>query len=245
MQRTAAALIGLGFSLVVSPTFAQSFLGRLGGSCVTLPANHQQMIVLNSGIAAGSTLVVTVAASSAFVSGLEIDDVKGNNYQALGGIAQNTAGSLVHFRSALQRGLGSGDVLMLSYESAGSALDSCVSILGYSGVPFGNVVQETLGSASGQSNAPSVTANTQGSGTRSLVLAAFSTSTNPGTVTPQSPAVALPTLCSGGSFCLIDAQYFDDPSSVESIGLTTANSTNWVAALTQLQADGIFGNGYD
>ena len=92
MQRTAAALIGLGFSLVVSPTFAQSFLGRLGGSCVTLPANHQQMIVLNSGIAAGSTLVVTVAASSAFVSGLEIDDVKGNNYQALGGIAQGRRG---------------------------------------------------------------------------------------------------------------------------------------------------------
>ena len=246
MQRIAAAFIGLGFCLGVSPVSAQTFLGRLGGNCMTLPANHQQMIALNSAIAAGSTLVVTVAASSAFVSGLEIDDVKGNNYQALGGIAQNTTGALVHFRSALQRGLEAGDVLMLSYESVGNAVDSCVSMLGYSGIPFGNVVQESLGATSGQSNTPSVTANSQGSGSRSLVLAAFATDADPGTVTAQAPASALPTLCSpGGSLCLVDVQHFDNPSSVESIGLTTSNSTHWSAALTQLQADGIFGNGFD
>ncbi len=246
MQRIAAALIGLGFCLGGSPAFAQTFLGRLGGNCVTLPANHQQMIPLNSSVAAGSSLVVTVAASSAFVSGLEVDDVKGNNYQALGGIAHNTTGALVHFRSPLQRGLAAGDVLMLSYESVGNAVDSCVSILGYTGIPFGNVVQETLGATSGQSNSPSVAANTQGAGSRSLVLAAFATDANPGTVTAQTPASALPTLCApGGTLCLVDAQYFDDPSGVESIGLTTASSTHWSAALVQLQADGIFGNGFD
>lgn len=246
MQRIAAALIGLGFGLFVSPVFAQTFLGRLGGNCVTLPANRQQIVALDSGVAAGSTLIVTVAASSAFVSGLEIDDLQGNRYQALGGIAQTTTGALVHFRSALQRGLGAGNVLMLSYEGAGDAVNSCVSILGYSGIPFGNIVQEALGSASGQSNTPSVTANAQGSGSRSLVLAAFATNANPGTVTPQNPAVALPTLCApSGSLCLVDAQYFNNPSSTQSIGLATANSTSWSAALAQLQADGIFGNGFD
>jgi len=247
MPRLAAmTLAALGVAIVSPPVAAQTFLGRLGGACTSLPANHQQMVPLGTAISAGSTLIVTVAASSNFVSGLEIDDVQGNRYQALGGVSQSATGALIHFRSPLQRGLAAGSVLMLSYENAGAAVDSCVSVLGYSGIPFGNIVQETLGTASGQSTSPQVSANAAGSATRKLVLGAFATAGNPGNVSAQSPASALPVLCAAGNaFCLVDAQYFDDVAGTASVAVTTENSIAWSAALATLQADGIFGNGFD
>ena len=65
-------------------------------------------------------------------------------------------------------------------------------------------------------------------------------------MSPQTPASVLPTLCaSGNNLCLIDAQYFDDLATTATVAVTTQNTNPWVAALTTLQADGIFGNGFD
>lgn len=246
MQRHLVGVFALMLGFSSTPVLAQQFLGRLGAACVQLPASRQQFIPLTIAAPAGATLIVTVAASSNFVSGLEIDDSVGTRYQALGGVRNGVAGSLVHFRAALQRAIPAGQLLLLSYENAAANVYSCASVLAYSGIPFGGIVQETLGATSGQSNTPAVTATAPASSARKLVLAGFATNGAPGSITPAAPASAQPALCaSGNSLCLLDAQYFDSAAGAAGISLALGNSVAWTGALTTLQADGIFGNGFD
>lgn len=246
MARHFAMTIGLLLGAVSMPGHAQSFLGRLGGHCAPVPAVPSLLVPLGATASAGNTLIVTVAVSSEFVSDLSISDSIGNRYQAIGGIENSVAGSVVHFRAALQRSVPAGQNLQVVFENAGSNVSACASVLAYSGIAFGSIVQQTLGTASGQSSSASVTTSEPGTTTRQLVLAGWATHANPGTVTPQPPASVLPTLCTGtSSLCLIDSQYFANPAGASSISLGFASSLDWAAAVTTLLADGIFGNGFD
>lgn len=245
MYRPLGAAIVLMLGLNPATADAQQFLGRLGSSCVQLPSTLQQFVPLTTAAPAGSTLVVTVATSSRFLSGLEIDDPLGSRYQALGGTRSNS-GAVLHFRANLQRALAAGQTLMLSFENADTTVSSCVSVLAYRGIPFGNVVQESIGSANGQSFQPSVASTTPLPAARTLVLAGVAMNGSPGDVLPTAPATALPTLCaSSGTLCLVEAQYFSSTSGVGQISMVQNDSRAWAAALTALQADGIFGNGFD
>lgn len=246
MQRPLAGLTAVVFSLAAVPAAAQQFLGRVGGACTALPSSNQQFVPLDAAVPPGSTLVVTVAASSNFVSDLQVGDAAGSRYQALGGMRNGAGGMVVHYRAALQRPLGIGQNLLVQYGNAGSGVQSCVSVLGYRGIPTGSLVQQALGAASGQSATPAVGATAASVPSRQLVLASFAFNAQPGSVTAQPPASSLPALCAAGStLCLLDGHYFDNGGATASLGVTLGSPIAWTGALTALYADGIFGNGFD
>jgi hypothetical protein len=215
-------LVGAGLfagSLLAMPAMAQQFLGQAGAQCSTPVTPLGFPITLAQNAPGGSSLVVAVALSSNFVSGVTITDPIGTRYQALVGAQSNDTGTLVYFRGALQRSLSAGQSLQLSLDGVGSDVSACVSVLAYSGIAFGQVVQESFG---------------------------FISAADPGPVSATMPAIALPTQCTGAQpFCMVNAYYFDDPSSAPMISLGLTNSVTWTAVVTSLQADGIFGNGFD
>jgi hypothetical protein len=246
VHRHIASAIAFALGIAAVPAAAQQFLGRVGGSCATLPASNQQAVPLDVTVPASATLIVTAAASSNFVSDLAIDDPIGSRYQALGGTHGGGAGVIVHFRTLLQRPLSAGDTLLLQYGNAGSNVQSCVSVLGFGGVPSGSIVQDALGAATGDSATLAVTATTASSAGQELVLSSFATNAAPGSVTAQAPANALAPLCSADtSLCLIDAYYSGAAVGTAGVALGLGNTVDWAGALTALYADGIFGNGFD
>jgi hypothetical protein len=217
--------IGVLLGLGSTSSHAQLFLGRIGGNCASVPATPTLLIPLGANASAGNTLIVSVAVSSNFVSGARVTDSVGNRYQAIGGVEDSLAGSVVHFRAALQRTLTAGQNLQLGFDNADAGVSACASVLAYSGIAFGGIIQETLGSSAGQSVIATIAASEPGSNTRKLVLAGLATHANPGAITPQAPASALPALCTGSqSLCLIDAQYFADPVGPSSVTLAVANA---------------------
>ncbi|MEP7096642.1 MAG: hypothetical protein ABI748_03190 [Dokdonella sp.] len=246
MLRPIAAAITLALAATVVPAHAQQFLGRVGSGCTILPANNTQGVPLDAAVPAGTTLVISVAASSKFVSDLTISDPNGSVYQALGGNQSGNAGMLVHFRTLLQRPLGAGATVQLKYANAGSGVQSCASVLGFRGIPAGSIVQDALGAAAGNSATPAVNATASSTAQQEWVLASFSTAATPGNVGAQAPATALVTVCSADiSLCLLDAFYVTSTVGTPGVSLTLANAVNWTGALTALYADGIFGNGFD
>jgi hypothetical protein len=246
MKRWLVCATLLAGSLAVMPAMAQQFLGQAGAQCSTPVTPLGFPVTLSQNAAGGSSLIVAVALSSNFVSGVAITDPLGTRYQALTGAQSNATGTLVYFRGALQRTLVAGQALQLSLDSVGSDVSACVSVLAYSGIAFGKVVQETFGWSSGVSSLVEATTIDSGTASRKLVLGGFISAEDPGTVSPTTPAIALPTQCTGAQpFCLVEAYYFDDPSTAPMISLGLANSVSWTAVVTSLQADGIFGNGFD
>jgi hypothetical protein len=233
-------------SLLAMPAMAQQFLGQAGAQCSTPVTPLGFPITLAQNAPGGSSLVVAVALSSNFVSGVTITDPIGTRYQALAGAQSNASGTLVYFRGALQRSLSAGQSLQLSLDGVGSNVSACVSVLAYSGIAFGQVVQESFGSSSGVSSLVEATTIDPGTTSRKLVLGGFISAADPGPVSATIPAIALPTQCTGAQpFCMVNAYYFDDPSSAPMISLGLTNSVTWTAVVTSLQADGIFGNGFD
>ncbi len=246
MQRHIPVAIAVALGVAAGPAAGQQFLGRVGGGCTTLPANNQQQVSIDTTIPAAATVFVTVATSSNFVSDLTIGDATGSHYQALGGTHGGSAGTLVHFRAILQRPLNAGSALNLSYGNASTAVQSCVSVLGYRGIPAGAIVQDALGAATGQSTTPAVTATAASAAGQQFVLASFATNANPGGVNTTPPATALPAVCSAdNSLCILDAWYAGDAIGTANVQLTIGSPANWSGALTALYADGIFGNGFD
>lgn len=246
VQKRIAWLIILLAAAGGGPAAAQTFLGRIGGACATLPGNFMQGIALSAPVPAGAGVLVSVATPAGFTSGMRIDDLAGNDYQLLTGARQGAGGAVVVFRAALQRGLAAGDTLLLRFDNAASGAAVCASVLAYSGIPFGHVVQEAFGTAGGQSATPTVSATAPTPATRKLVLAAFATNGAPGAVTASAPAVATAPLCiAGNSLCLVEGHYFESAATTPAVALATTSSNAWVAALSVLQADGIFGNGFD
>jgi len=228
------------------PAAAQSFPGRLGGNCVDLPAEHKQFVPIDTAAPAGATLIVSVAVSSNFVSELSLDDGLGSVYQALGGMRSGAAGAIVHFRTTLQRPLGAGQMLQLSYGNAGSAVQSCVSVLGFTGIPAAALVQNAVGAASGQSATPAVSATSASAPGHQLVIASFATGSGFLSIGATPPAQLLTPLCSAGSaLCLLDAYYAGDSVGTAAVSLTAGSAVAWSGTLTALYADGIFGNGFD
>lgn len=245
MHRSIGPAILVALALSPMPASAQQFLGRVGGGCLQLPANKQQFVPITTNAPAGSTLIVSVATSSRFVSGLEVTDPQGSRYQALDG-ARSNIGSVVHLRAALQRPLTAGQVLLISYENADTTTISCASVQAFSGVTFGGVIQEATGSNRGTASLLQVATPQSTSTSRKLVFGSFVINGSPGSFSAISPATALPILCSSGNaLCLADAHYFSSSGDSPAINLSAANSTTWAGTLTALQADGIFGNGFD
>jgi hypothetical protein len=246
MWRSISGVIGCALGLASLPAAAQSFPGRLGGSCVDLPAEHQQFVTIDAAAPAGATLIVTVAVSSNFVSELSLDDGLGSVYQALGGMRSGAAGAVVHFRTTLQRPLAAGQMLQLNYGNAGSTVQSCVSVLGFAGIPAAALVQNAVGATSGQSATLAVNATSASAPGHQLVLASFATGSSPLTIGATPPAQLLTPLCSASSsLCLLDAYYVGDDVGTAAVTLTADSAIAWSGALTALYADGIFGNGFD
>ena len=246
MDRRYAMIICMLLGAVSTPGHAQLFLGRLGGACASLPDVPTLTLPLDAAVPAGGTLIVTVAVSSNFLSGLTVADPIGSDYRAMGGVQAGSRGSLVQFRAALQRPIPAGQDLELNFDNSGANISVCASVLAFSGLAFGNSVQETSGTASGNSATTMVTATAAGTTTRKLILAGWLTDTDPGAITPQTPANAQPALCTNSpSLCLVDAEYFDDPVGPATIGLSFSTAVNWSGVVSTILADGIFGNGFD
>ncbi len=246
MLRPSAGAIAFVLAAAAIPATAQQFLGRVGSSCMILPASNMQNVTLDAAVPAGATLVVSIAATSKFVSDLTIIDPVGSLYQALGGSQGGNAGMLVHFRTLLQRPLSAGNTLQLQYGNAGANVQSCASVLGFRGIPSGTIVQDALGVSAGNSSTPAVSATAASHTPQEWVLASFSTTAYPGNVGAQAPASALASVCSADtSLCLLDGYYLTSVAGTAGISLTLDNAVNWTGALTALYADGIFGNGFD
>lgn len=239
---TAALLVAL-----ATPATAQQFLGRVGGGCFNVsPSTNLQFIALDQAVPAGATLIVGVAASSSVLSGITVEDPSGNRFQAIGGIHQAAAGALAQFRGALQRPITAGESLQIGYDNVGSGVRSCISVLGYRGVPFGSRVHDAIGSGGGQSSSPALTAGTASPATQHFVIGHFATRAAPGAVNATAPASALPTLCAAdNSVCLIDTYYSGSAIGTATTQLSLANSVVWSGVLTAIAADGLFGNGFD
>lgn len=233
--------------IVAMPAFAQQFLGRVGSQCSTPVTPLGLPIALSSSVAGGQTLIVIVGVSSNFVSGLRISDPIGTRYEVLAGAQAGGVGSVVYFRGALQRGLAAGQNLQLTLDTVGNDVSACADVQAYSGIAFGRVVQESFGASGGQTNVVDLIAD-QGpfTSSRKLVLGGFVSAGDPGTISPSGGAAALPALCSGSlPFCLVGAWTLEDPSTTPEITLGLANIVSWSGVITSLEADGIFGNGFD
>lgn len=245
MSRSISSAILMLLALSPLSASAQQFPGRLGGGCVQLSENRQHFVPINVNAPAGATLIVSVATSSRFISGLEVSDPQGSLYQGLGGTRSNT-GSVVHLRAALQRPLSAGQVVLITYENSDDSTFSCASVQGFSGIAFGNEIQEAIGSSRGMSSLLQIPVSAATSTTRKLIFGSFATNAWPGAISANSPAASQPALCSAGNaLCLVEAQYFSNAGGNPSISLNAANVVTWAGTLTALQADGIFGNGFD
>ena len=247
MKRVLVCIGVLSGCLAALPAGAQQFLGRVGAQCSTPVTTLGFPIALSANVAGGQTLIVGVGVSSTFVSGLRISDPIGTHYDVLAGAKAGGVGSVVYFRGALQRGLSLGQTLQLSLDSVGSDITVCADIQAYSGIAFGRVVQESFGASGGPSNLVMLTADRGAvTPTRKLVLGAVASMGDPGTISPSGTVSALPVLCSGSQpFCLVEAWSFEDPSSAPEITLGLANTVTWRGVVTSIEADGIFGNGFD
>lgn len=247
MKRLLVAAGLLVAGLAAMPALAQQFLGRVGSQCSAPVTPLGFPIPLSANVAGGQTLIVGIGISSNFVSGLTISDPIGTRYDVLVGAQSGGVGSIVYFRGALQRGLSIGQSLQLTLDTVGDDVSACVDVQAYSGLAFGRDVQESFGTASAVSNVVDLIAG-QGmyTGSRKLVLGGFISAGDPGALSPAGTASTLPLLCSGAQpFCFGEAWSFEYLGAAPQITLGLANTVAFSGAITSLQADGIFGNGFD
>jgi hypothetical protein len=225
---------------------AQTAPQLLAQNCATL-STPQIVLATGSAVAAGSSLLIGVAADSNAVAEISISDAAQSHYVGVGAYQDPASKlALVLLRAPLERALPNGSQINVNFGNAGSNAVACAQVFAAKGVAFSGQVTDTAASASSV-NAPG-NPTIHGAGNTAavpeLVLAVVASDQSAGTAATPATANVLSSLCSG-DICIAGASYLNSGGGTSSIGLSGGTQTKWLATIGALYDDDIFGNGFN
>lgn len=240
MQFAAATLL-LGMGTIAH---AQSVPQLLAQNCGTL-STPQLVLTTGSPVAAGSSILLGIAADSNGAAGISVADALQSRYFGAGGYQDpSNRLELVLLRAPLERPLPIGSQITINFASAGTTTIACAQAYAASGVGFSGQVNDTLGSTSSTAvtGSPAVNGTTSTAAVPELVFAVVASDQSVGTV--NLPASSISSQCNT-DVCITGAAYTSSSGGASSIGFTGGTQTKWLGVLGALYDDDIFGNGFN
>lgn len=245
---TAMAVCAIASTLMAVGVQAQTALGTIAASCVTLPASRQHSLTVTTPIARGNSVLIAAGVDSGAATDVSVSDSKGNFYPGVAGRQGNAiAVTSIMLRAPLQKALGVGDIITVRYGAINAGQTSCVGVYGFSQIAASSQVLDTAGSGDGRAATTLAVSGIGNSrGLPNLVFAGFATNGSVGAVTAIPPATALPSVCAAsGTVCLVAAYRATNTAGSQAISLSIGSARDWSGVLATLHADSIFFSGFD